>query len=282
MRRLAIWPLILLLMIILAACGDGPAPIASDQGVIAVDVTPTRPGWSGDLTVPTPPLQAGTPLEATTSFYRWYLGFATSGDPAQDPVQNRIYAQSGYLTSDLIEAVDRFLIGLDEQGFPTIDPLLCSISPPSEFTIDGRVDNGDTTLVLVRTDLPRHGFTVHLRPKGTTWQIADITCAAAPDGVATAFYVWYLGQETPPANPSSDYLSLALIEKARQQLAGSGLDPFTLASEPPTAFRVEPEDAADSVILEEQLGDGSVQRLRLRFVQAGSDWLIDDVSLVSP
>ncbi len=283
MRRLAWLPLLLLLSLPVA-CGDGPGPAPNAPATAAL--TPTRPGWSGEVVVSPPPIQAGTPQEATISFYRWYLGFANSPDPAQNPLANRIYAQSSYLTPGLVEAVDRFLISLDEQGFPALDPLLCAATPPREFTLAGSVQNGERTLVLVRTDLPRHGFTVHLEQAASTWSIADITCAAAPDGVATAFYVWYLGQETAPGTTGvyaeSDYLSLALIERARQQIAAGGPDPFTLAAEPPARFRVSLEGSVDSVILETTFADGSAQRLRLRFVQAGGDWLIDAVTPVEP
>lgn len=78
------------------------------------------------------------PPEVVTKFYRWYVGYP--GNPLAD----REYRESPYLSQSFIQEVDEALEG----GFRA-DPILLAQDIPERFTIDETDVSGDEATVIV-------------------------------------------------------------------------------------------------------------------------------------
>ena len=79
-----------------------------------------------------------SPQEVTTKFYRWYIGYP--GNPLVD----REYRESPYLTEGFIQEVDEVLA----DSFRA-DPILLAQDIPERFTVDETDISGERATVLV-------------------------------------------------------------------------------------------------------------------------------------
>lgn len=265
------------------ACRNTPAapPTPTAQ---TVNLPPVR---LSDITPPA--VRASSPLESVQNFYRWYLDYAgeLGSETFRDPLANRAYAHNGYVKPELAEAIDNILIELDDKGLRSFDPLLCTLGElPTEVVADGSFDNQGTVLVVARTDLERHFFTIHLQKVGEVWQIGDITCAGTPEGVTTAFYVWYLGHQTSD-NPLStgsyrdaQFLSPDFIKRIDSLVQSGDLtDPFLLNAQTPKKIRVATENSANSVLIYITTGD-TEKVVRIKLTQIDQLWYIHEITAV--
>ena len=81
------------------------------------------------------------------SFYTWYLGYLfkdTKGD-FNNPLVDRAYHTSGFLSSNLINQVDELIASNDQGGF---DPFLLAQDIPGDFSVDPGVNQGTAVVHL--------------------------------------------------------------------------------------------------------------------------------------
>lgn len=83
------------------------------------------------------------PQAVVDRFYRWYIGYP--GNPLAD----REYRQSPYLSEDFIREVDDLLASFDRGGF---DPFLLAQDIPSHYEVgDARVSGNEATVIVLLT-----------------------------------------------------------------------------------------------------------------------------------
>ena len=184
------------------------------------------------------------PHAVVDAFYRWYLSYG--GNPLADDA----YEQSPYLTMDLMGHVAELMASFDRGGY---DPFLCAQDRPEHIAVETVFMNDQTPLVLVASSFDDHFWTVNLRQVGDRWQISNVTCTVTPEGVAQAFYTWYLGNMgdrtsgefrnlmVERAYRGSPFLSQAYVAEIDELLASfanqpGGYDPFLQAQDIPWAF----------------------------------------------
>jgi len=221
-----------------------------------------------------------TPDAVVMAFYNWYLDYAAASNPLVD----KAYHDSPYLTADFANHVDEIIAGFDRGGY---DPFLCAQDVPDYVMAQSFIMNGPTPSILVQTSFDHHFFTVDLRQMdGDIWQVSNVTCGGNPAGSAKAFYTWYLAYaET--GNPlvsgvyrDSPFLTAAFIDKVDETIAGfdqGGFDPFLLAQDVPTAFAVDPGYIEDTALVDLSFGPQSVKLIQVNFVRENGRWLIDDI-----
>ena len=118
---------------------------------------------------------ADTPQDVANAFYTWYLGYQGN------PLANRAYRASPYLTPGLIQKVDSIVASPQGGGY---DPILCAQAKPERFTTELLNLQPPQALVRVRTSFAGHSFQVALNNTAGSWKIADVTCSPA-SGAAT-------------------------------------------------------------------------------------------------
>ena len=149
------------------------------------------------------------PEQTAEAFYAWYLD--SFGDPSTGSFRSPDYHDSEYLTESFIGHVDEVLASFE--GMSGYDPFLCAQNLPSTVVADDAFFHGEQASVVMRTEFANHYFTVDLQQSGAGWKINNITCAPAPEGVAKAFYTWYLGYI---GNRASGNFRNPLVDKAYQ------------------------------------------------------------------
>jgi hypothetical protein len=232
-----------------------------------------------------------TPAKVSEAFYQWYLTYI--GDPASEsfknPLSDKAYHQSEYLTQSFKDHVDEILAGFTGAGY---DPFLCAQAVPGEIKADVAHVRDGTATVLMRTDFINHVFTVDLFYRGNRWQIGNIACDFTPEGTAKAFYTWYLGTIGDPGsdemhNPmvegtyrESGFLSPDFIQRLDELMANAlPADPILLAQDIPQDFTVDPGAEEGIAIVHLQFGEDSVRHLKVSLISDLGNWLIDDITL---
>jgi hypothetical protein len=232
-----------------------------------------------------------TPAQVVADFYEWYLAYTQTANP----LANKAYHDSPYVLAGYAQRVDEIVAGFEGGGY---DPFLCAQDVPERVGVDGVFMNGPTPNVLVRTTFPGHYFTVDLRSTAAgDWQISNVTCVNTPDGLAKAFYTWYLAYIGDTAtgelrNPLVDgsyrrsgFLSDAFSRQVDETVAGfqqGGFDPFLLAQDVPTAVSVNPGFSPDTAIVALYFGPDSVKMVQVACVPELGHWLIDNISDARP
>ncbi|MGD8854946.1 MAG: DUF3828 domain-containing protein [Chloroflexota bacterium] len=213
------------------------------------------------------PVAAKTPEETARAFYDWYLAYI--GDPGSDNFQNpmvdRAYRDSAYLTAGFVQAMDELLAGWESEygGLPH-DPFLCAQDIPTEIAVESVFYNGETASVLVGTSFADHFITLDVQEDEGAWLIDDISCADSAVGTTRAFYTWYLGtiggqNGADRRNPlvdgayrQSPFLTEALISQVDETLASfdkGGFDPILMAQDVPQGFTVEPGQTENEALV---------------------------------
>lgn len=287
----------LLLSLFLAACRSTPPPAPTGDAAEDAAATPTT-----EVFLP-PADKAATPADAAQNFYGWYLEAIqeTLAGNRDNPLANGDVVRSGYLTPQLMQRVVALVLKFDEEGFVGLDPLWCAGgTPPDNFYLDGQFNNNGTPMILMRTNLPEHAFILYLQQTGSLWQISDIACTGTPEGVVSAFYLWYLSrlEQTNGAAladgeyRASGFLSEALIEQvdawvnagsagAAGAAGAAGDDPFLLSASLPLGFSATPVENSGSAVLLRQTFAGTSQALRINLVQQAGYWKIESIRLAS-
>lgn len=110
---------------------------------------------------------AEPPERAVAAYYRWYL------DYAGNPLVDRAYRQSEYLTAGLVEKVDGILDAFEGSGY---DPFLCAQDVPESLSAETVAGMLAEASVLVRTSFEGHEFTVALVLVDGRWLLDDVLC----------------------------------------------------------------------------------------------------------
>lgn len=199
-------------------------------------------------------------VQATVEgFYNWYLGYITDHDTFRNPLVDRAYRESEYLTQDLIERIDEQLANAGNTGIGH-DLFLCAQDLPSRYEFEVINSQPGEKRVLLREYFgsPRtNNLTLALNDSEGSWKIAAVTCGdtVTPRGVTEEFYNWYLAQwqQTQPGassgNPLTEgvyreysLLTDALVLRVDEYIANRELgwgDPFLCAQDIPQYFWVQ-------------------------------------------
>jgi len=233
----------------------------------------------------------GEPEQVAQTFYTWYLDYF--GDPGSgdnhNPLSEKAYQGSPYLTSSFIGHVDEIVAGFQNQA--AYDPFLCAQDIPQEVTPTGTFRHGERASVVMRTSFPDHFITLDLQTVENEWKIGNITCTASPDGTAKAFYTWYLAYIGDPATDEfrsplvdkayrdSGMLSAAFIQELDELTAGAiPADPILMAQDIPQDFSVDPGVEEGTAIVHLQFGTETVRHLKVSMVQELGRWKIDAIA----
>jgi hypothetical protein len=139
----------------LTGCGPG-LEVAADDG-------------EAQSSVPEGPMVT-TPEQTVEGFYNWYLGYARD---VGNPLVDKAYQSSEYLTDGFIEQVDQILASFDRGGY---DPFLCAQDVPESVVVDEAVISGDGASLTVNTSFEGHAFTVELQQANSRWTISNVVC----------------------------------------------------------------------------------------------------------
>lgn len=138
--------------------------------------------------------ETDTPDVTVSTFYDWYLEYITGSDEFRNPLVDRAYGDSEYLTQDLIAYIDAQM-----STNPGYDLFLCAQDLPQMYQYDVVSMQSGEAVVLMREyfgDYARsHNLTLTLNNSEGTWKIDSVACGdtLTPRGVAQDFYDWYLG-----------------------------------------------------------------------------------------
>jgi hypothetical protein len=105
------------------------------------------------------------PEAVVQKFYDWYL------DYEQNPLVDKAYQSSKYLTEDFIGKLDSIT-----SGNIIADPILCAQDLPEYITPGKATINDDKSSVPVTTSFEGHGFDVVLSLENGDWLIDDVVC----------------------------------------------------------------------------------------------------------
>ncbi|MGW8318693.1 MAG: DUF3828 domain-containing protein [Candidatus Promineifilaceae bacterium] len=249
----------------------------------------------------------GKPEEVVEAFYTWLLAY--TGSPAagefRNPIVDRAYANSPYLTADLIAAIDTHLAQMRAREIGGSDPFLCAQNIPLSIVIDNAylqpaTDDGreQAQVIMYSGFAGTHYLVLTLQPVEDTWRIDQIDCASmTPAGVSKAFYTWYLGYIGAQAgsvvrNPLADgayrntaFLTEDFVRRVDELVAGfeqGGYDPFLQAQDIPQGFSVTPGPGENEALVDFTfVGPDNVPygawRVLATLVEDSGHWTIDDV-----
>ena len=117
-----------------------------------------------------------TPAQVVTDFYNWLLGYARGAEGMRNPVVDRAYRSSEYLTEAFIAEVDETVASSDGGCG---DPFLLAQDIPERFTVGEVMVLGDRATVALSlywggnpTPSPRQ---VHLDRIDGEWKIAGVS-----------------------------------------------------------------------------------------------------------
>lgn len=125
--------------------------------------------------------EAASPQEVVDGFYAWYLAYLTPDAQGNfaNPLVDRAYRGSPFLTADLIARLDAML----ESDEPRLaDPILCAQDIPAAFTVEAVEDGAYRVSGLfpagpeTMTAYPLARVQVEAGPTG--WLITAIRCEA--------------------------------------------------------------------------------------------------------
>lgn len=233
---------------------------------------------------------ANSPETTAEAFYAWYLD--QFGDPAAGAFNRPDYHESQHLTDSFSEHIDELLA--DTEGKSGYDPFLCAQGLPEQVLADDAFLHGERASVVMRTNFSNHFFTVDLDKDGDGWKIGNVTCGSSPNGVAKAFYTWYLSYI---GDRASDNFRNPMVDKAYQEcgflteayiaeLDGltSGelsFDPILMAQDIPHDFSVDPGYQSDNTaFVHLQFGTETVTHLKLSMLEEQGQWKIDAIELM--
>jgi len=300
-KKLIVTVLSLCTLLMLAACapvsggsagvgrGEGPSPLPPD---VRPTVEPAAPAAA-----------SLSPQEVAQSYYDWYLSYIgdRASESMRNPLVDRAYAGSPYLSAGLIQKIDGFL-GSPEGGM--FDPFLCAQDIPDSITAGPATIEGDQARLTVETSFAGHHFEVALHQVAGEWKMSDVTCAAptqasdspsaSPEMIVQSFYQWWIGfvdqsQQAGAGNPLidgayADHVSVApeLAQKVDQIVAGfdqGGYDPFLCAQDLPqiVSYRIVEMTSERAEVAVRETWTGSYQEVlvTLRPTLNGSWQMVD-------
>lgn len=299
---------LVLMLVALAACSAAPL----EPGQIQTDATATVPAPQATA-VPTTDERPTGPAAVTQAFYEWYLSYI--GDRAsgefRNPLVDRAYADSPYLTARYVGQVDEALATMQQGGY---DPILQAQDIPERIEVQEPTPSGDSATVTVLRywggNPEPSPMVVHLVRQNGQWLIDNVTPfemvpepqtgALEPEAVVAAFYSDYVaavgaGAARAEQNPlldgtyrASPYLTpdfVTAVDAFVAEFGPYGFDPILLATDPPDDFTLTVRSAASNraTVIMDRTWPGVEQWLpmAIELVNVDGRWLIDHVSLVT-
>ena len=121
------------------------------------------------LSVRATPTPEMSPVDVTYAFYRWYIGY-----PA-NPLVDKAYQSSPYLTGEWIAEIDETLDSFDKAAY---DPILLAQDIPERFTVQETSTLEDRATVTLHlfwqgNDVPSERQVELVREEGS-WKIAGV------------------------------------------------------------------------------------------------------------
>jgi hypothetical protein len=186
------------------------------------------------------------PEDVVTGFYDWYLG-AIDPQAGRNPVVDRAYRSSEFLSAEFVAEVDALLDSLEHGGY---DPFLLAQDVPMEVEVGQAVVSGETAYVEVETSFEGHALLVTLEKLDGLWKIDGVS--VTPDVIVESFYNRYLryinNDGGAMRNPLVDgfyrecpELSEVFVAEVDETLASfekGGFDPILLAQDIPVKVMV--------------------------------------------
>ncbi len=284
------------LILLLVACG----PVQTQNlASLPQDIQPATPRTASATPTPeeeeageaetaeSPPdeIEPLAPRQVVERFYSWYVGYIRN---AGDPITDRAYRSSEYITQEFIRGVDE---AVSAPGRGAYDPFLHAQEAPEEITVAEALVSGESATVAVHESWnpgTRHELIQNLEATlqltDDEWQIAGIAVRMSPEEVVEAFYWWYTGYPGDPASDgiyrSSPYVSAAFVQRADALIASGengGYDPLLCAQDVPGQISVEETIASSeeaSVLVRTSFEDHTFA-VQLRPIEGR--WVIGDV-----
>lgn len=243
--------------------------------------------------------EAALPQEVVDGFYTWYLAYLTPDAQGNfaNPLVDRAYRESSFLTADLIARLDAML---ESDELLLADPFLCAQDIPQGFATALIEQDEATATVLLEQHfgLSDHPVTVTLRATDTGWRIDAVTCGetVTPAGVVNRFYQQYVsyGRYDEAAgiarNPLQDgayrntgLLSASLVADLDTLVAAGdlGTDPLLCAQDLPAGVNADliRADEETALVALRQYYSGMVnpRTITVALVQEDGGWRIDEV-----
>lgn len=232
-----------------------------------------------------------TPDEVVTGFYEWYLGYIGEGERTQNPLADRAYRSSEFLSDGFVAEVDALLDSFEGGGY---DPFLQAQDVPTSIEVGGAIVSGATAAVPVETSFEGHRLLVTLELVDGEWKIDGV--GLAPEMVVRDFYRWYVGafeRDGEMRNPLAEgayqeraELSAGFKAEIEETLASFdkvGYDPILLAQDVPVEIRVgETQIGGDEaqVVVELFWGGNPTPSERMVTLQViDGAWKIADVEM---
>jgi hypothetical protein len=261
-----------------------------------------RDGWKIDYVVDG---ENVTPAGVVDAYYTWYLGYVqpdAHGNVA-NPLTDRAYGFSPYLTERLIAEIDGMVRGSDALG---ADPFLQAQDVPGSFTVEAISSTDTDATVLLHGwfagNPDSHDVLLLLTRGADFWQINRVSADIPPEAVAARFYNGYIAyrrydiEQDSGRRPLVDWasgLESSLNDEVRDTLTGifAGgdalmVDPVLCAQDLPQrvdAVVVDATDAHAAVRMDAlyPAGEGSYDHYPLTIVdlsQVDGEWLVSGIA----
>lgn len=132
------------------------------------------------------PVTASTPQESVQAFFEYWMDYSTpdANGNFHNPMVDKIYRDSPYLTPGLKEAIEEALLSMGPGGY---DPVMCAQDTPQwinvkEIVIEGEQASAQVETSMLSSTRTYHTVPVRLERHGEVWLISEIDCAAALAG----------------------------------------------------------------------------------------------------
>lgn len=133
-----------------------PPPTLAPEPAVIIDPTGMAPG------------------EVAKTFYTWYIESWHSPDRAQ--LAPNAYEQTGYLTDELVQKLDRTREEMESSGSGGVDLILCAQDIPQHVRVEQVDAQGEQATVLLSSSFEGHRLEIDLQQIGGIWKIAGIRC----------------------------------------------------------------------------------------------------------
>lgn len=116
-----------------------------------------------------------SPLETVDAFYTWYVDYVQPGsDQMRNPLADRAYRESPYLTESMIKSVDALLESFEKEMGGGYDPFLMAQDIPQEIEVQPTAQ-ADMVIVRMRFGEIWYELKVSLKEQGGRWLIDEIS-----------------------------------------------------------------------------------------------------------
>lgn len=151
------------------------------------------------------------PSQVVQNFYTEWISY--SGEPpTRNPITDRIYQTSGYVTDSLVKQLDETIESFEGGGY---DPVLCAQDRPESFSVQPAVVKGETAEVTVREDFYGEikDVKTELVLQDNSWKIDKIICTPQAETVNLYYYNQQRDQELNEGQVACDPDAVIRVER---------------------------------------------------------------------